>query len=493
MPSQSSDDVAIALRNSVKLGLSLVATWGVALFVRFYLPRYLGPERFGLFSFAETFAATYFILLNLGVETLLQKEVPVHPEYTNRIAGAVYTIRIGMGLVLLAALSMTLRVSGRDDEAQWLVAAFGVGQIAYHYGQMVGTALQSNAKVGGLAAINVISKVCWGLWIVSCIVLKAPLVFLASAFAVSETVRALVLHQIAKRQIGYVFKVDMPAALAALKMSVPFYVNSVVITLCSKLDVTLLAFQTDDDRMVGWYSAASNLAGLALLLTPIVQSVLMPLMNRAIARSHEEFWSIIRRSIEAILAVTVPITLFIALGADLWVRIAFGEAYAPSAMSLRMLAPLFVFTYTAILLSMSLISLNRGWLLTTISIIGLCVNPLLALTLTPLCARWFGEGGAGIGAASGVVGMELTVTTILLVKLGSNAFDQHSMRFVAKQLLAVVLTVAIHLVLSSIGALRLFVDAVVYVGMVFALGAVKVSDVEQVVRLILNRKKPVVG
>lgn len=488
-PDRASDDVALALRNSVKLGLSLLATWGVALFVRFYLPRYLGPDRFGLYNFSEQFAATYFILLNLGVETLLQKEVPNRPDYANRIAGTVYVLRVAMGVVLLFALSGTLKWSGRSNEAQWLVAAFGIGQIAYHYGQMVGTALQANAKVDGLATINVVAKVCWGLWIVGGIVGAAPLVVLASAFALSETIRALVLHRIAKRDIGFVFQIDIPETRSALKVAVPFYINSVVITLCSKLDVTLLSFQTNDDTLVGWYSAASNLASLALLLTPIVQSVLMPLMNRAIARSHEEFWGIVRRSLEAILAVTVPVTLFIGLGADVWIWLVFGVAYEPAAMSLRTLAPLFVFTYTAILLSMSLISLNRGWLLTSISIIGLCVNPLLALTLTPLGAKYFGTGGAGVGAAAGVVGMELTVTSLLLFKLGRSLVDRHLLRFVGKLTLCVAAALATHWMLASLGAWRLLADAAVYLCLLFGTKAVQLSDIERVLRMILNRKK----
>ena len=41
-------EVGMAVRNAFTLGLSLTATWGIALVVRLYVPRLLGPERFGV-------------------------------------------------------------------------------------------------------------------------------------------------------------------------------------------------------------------------------------------------------------------------------------------------------------------------------------------------------------------------------------------------------------------------------------------------------------
>ena len=55
------------------------------------------------------------------------------------------------------------------------------------------------------------------------------------------------------------------------------------------------------DSEVGWYGAASSLAGLSLLLAPLIGWVLMPLLARARARSREELDELVRRSIEATL------------------------------------------------------------------------------------------------------------------------------------------------------------------------------------------------
>src|SRR4051812_28300270 len=50
------NELAIALRNGLRLGSSLLLTWAVALIVKLQLPAQLGPIRQGHFAFAESFA-----------------------------------------------------------------------------------------------------------------------------------------------------------------------------------------------------------------------------------------------------------------------------------------------------------------------------------------------------------------------------------------------------------------------------------------------------
>ena len=74
-------DVATAMRNTLKLGLSLMATWAVALGVRFILPRFLGPERFGQYAWAESTAALAFIFAGLGLVWATRPETVKAPVF----------------------------------------------------------------------------------------------------------------------------------------------------------------------------------------------------------------------------------------------------------------------------------------------------------------------------------------------------------------------------------------------------------------------------
>ncbi len=488
--SQTRSDVGTALRNGVKLGGSLLATWTVALLLRFLLPRFLGPEQFGTFNFADNLAATYFALLGLGVDTYVQKEMPVRPQHASDFFGSLFALRLVLSGVLLGALALTLVLTHRSAEVQTLVLIFGCGQMFVMSNVTLAAMLQSGTAVGGLAAMNVAGKLLWGGAVLAGLFLHAPLAVLAGAVLVSEFLKAAVLFKLVRDQYELKLRFDARALKEVLVVAFPFYLNTIVITLCSKLDVTLLEFLTGDAKQVGWYSASANVASLAMLMSPLLNWVVMPLMSRAAARSDEELWWVVRHAIAGIYIVTLPIMLMCVLGADVWIRVLFGAAFAPAAMSLRAQAPLFMLTYLAMLLSMTLIIQQKAWKLTLVSLVGVVVNPLLITTLVPAMSRWLGPGGGGVGAALGVVGMESVVTSLLLYQLGRHAIDRYIVVTVGKSLVVCGIVTGLHIALRWLGPLRLAADVVVYVGLMFALGILKLSEVKGVLQTARNKGVP---
>lgn len=101
-----SRDTHTALRNAVKLAMSLVATWGVGLVVRFWLPRQLGPELFGQYSFADGLAATLLGCAGLGIDTYIQKEIPVRPGHASDFYGGTVLLRVLLATLLVGALML---------------------------------------------------------------------------------------------------------------------------------------------------------------------------------------------------------------------------------------------------------------------------------------------------------------------------------------------------------------------------------------------------
>ena len=107
------DDVLVAIKSALALGASLLFTWSVGIFVRLFLPRYLGPERFGTFNFADSFCMTFFIFLGLGVDTYIQKEIPVRPEHASDFFGGLIVLRLGLSALLFAAMMVVMTLTHR--------------------------------------------------------------------------------------------------------------------------------------------------------------------------------------------------------------------------------------------------------------------------------------------------------------------------------------------------------------------------------------------
>ena len=481
-------DASVAVKNAFTLGASLVATWAVALVVRFFLPRHLGPEAFGVYNFADAFSATFFVVLALGLETYIRKVIPVRPDHASDFFGGVLVVRLLLAALVLVAMAIVMTVAGRPASVQRVVFVFGAAQLLVTLNNNLAALLHASRAVSGLAFVNVASKVFWGGGVALAIAAETGLVGLALAFLASETLRAVALAWLSYRHVALRLRVDLRAVKAVLLASLPFYVIQVANTVYGKVDVSMLSVLASDIE-IGWYGTSSNLAGLAFLLSPLVTWVLMPLLSRAGARSEEEMFGLVRRSIEAILLAILPISLLMGVGADVWIPLVFGRAFEPAVLSLRVLAPIFVFTYLAMISATVLMLRERAWTVAGIQLMGLVLNPTLNMLLVPWAARRLGLGGAGAGAAAALLITEASVACCLTFTVGRRAFDRAGVRAIGKALLCCAAVVIADAALHPLGPARLAIDMLLYAALVFGTGAVKPRDVALLARLVLERRR----
>src|SRR5207248_45772 len=171
--SASWSDLHVALWNALKLGASLIGTWTVALAVRFALPRQLGPDQYGVYNFAEAFAASFFVLTTLGIETYVQKEIPLRREHASDFVGGVVALRVALGTLLLAAMAIILHFDGRAVEIRYAVYLFAVGQIFFVANATLSALLHASGTVDGLSIVNIAAKLLWGTGMVAAIVTRS--------------------------------------------------------------------------------------------------------------------------------------------------------------------------------------------------------------------------------------------------------------------------------------------------------------------------------
>lgn len=490
-PGQLSDEARLAVRNASKLGLSLVATWVVAMLVRLYLPRHLGPEAFGLYNFAESFTLTCFAFLTLGVDGYSLREIPARPGHATDYFGGLVVIRSILGGLLVGGVWLLLARTGPAGSPP-LVVTFGAGYLLYSIANSLAAFLQANATVDRLALSNVIAKVLWGGLMASALVAGASLSVLAGVLAVSEGARVLILYRESQRRLDLRFRIDWRATVRVIWEAVPYFATAVALYL-NRLEVAVLGFMAGNEE-VGWYGAAGNFSMLVCLLLPLMSSVLLPTLRRVHARSEEDLWRVIHRVTEGIFVTCVPLALFVGLGADIWVRVAFGEEFASAAPSLRVLAIQVLLTYMASLTSLALIVIGRRWTVTMSSVLGLVANPLVGVTAILIFSRLLGPGGAGAGAAMGAIGAEAVVLGIQGTVLGARMFGARTRALLFRCALLSAGVVILHLLLAPLGPLRLLVGAVAYLAVGVPLGVLPVREVAGLAReLTSSRREPAAG
>jgi O-antigen/teichoic acid export membrane protein len=180
----------------------------------------------------------------------------------------------------------------------------------------------------------------------------------------------------------------------------------------------------------------------------------------------------------------------VGLGADLWIRVIFGSAFAPAGLPLRLLAAMFVLTYVAIVSATCLNVIGRGWFVTAISTAGLVVNPFLNVALVRFARGHLGvPGAAGSGAALSMLVAELFIAATMTTVLGGMAFDRRSVSAIGRMVFAAAAAVALDFVARPLGWARLALDMALYLALVFALRAVHWREVVDFTRAALRHRE----
>jgi O-antigen/teichoic acid export membrane protein len=481
-------EVALALANGVKLGASLMSTLVVAFAVRFWLPRFLGPEDFGRLHWAEAFAAAAFVFVNLGVDMYIRREVSIRPAHAGDFYGGVVVLRLFASVALLGAMFLMMRSMGKDHIEMRLAYLFAIGQLAVVFTNTQGTLLNAVGHVNELAILNVLAKIFWGAAIFAGLTAGFGLEVVAVAFAISESGKAILYHRILKRRMHIDFRVDLRAAWTVIVVSLPYFLNLLCHSVYERVGVNLISVMSTDAE-VGWYGAAANLASMAFLFMPIVSLVLMPMGMRLGEQSAELMNESMRGALRIVVVVCALGSSLLYVHAHDIVALLFGEAFGPSARTLQVLSPMLPITYVAVVASLQVNMQGRIWTLVKVSVAGLLVNPVTNLLLiAPLSLR-LGPGGAGVAAAIAALATELTVAGLMLWALGRAALDGRTLAVFAKTVGLCAVVVALHAVLPNPGLWWVPVEVAVYVGLGVVVGAFPLARMAALVKDALARRR----
>ena len=476
-----------ALRNGVKLAFSMASTLAVAFAVRFWLPRVLGPELFGQTHFSDTFAAGWLAFTQLGADTYISREVAIRKEHASEFFGSLLIARAIASLLVFAGIAIMLHAMGKDALEWQMVFIFAAANVLFVLNTSLGTLLQAVGKVNELAVSNVVTKVLWGVSVIGGVALGGGIRMVALGFLLSEGVRSVSLARAARRHVDLRIRLHLDGFQAILITCVPYFLHSVAHKVYASVNVTMISWLVNDQE-VGFYGAAINVALIALLVMPVLQSVVVPMGARIGKASVEALNETMRATVRIALIFSVPMALLLALNSGTVVHILYKDGYAPAAHSLRVLGLLIPLTATLTIGAMHLIQLGRIWTLSKVSITAMVINPAVSIFLIPYGAKHWGLGGAGLAASICTVLSETAVAVMIVSSLGRAAVDRASVKLVATLAGVGLVVVGVHFALPPLGFGKIVIEGVVWSLLAMPLGALPLVPIAKKVAARVSRR-----
>jgi PST family polysaccharide transporter len=332
-------DTAVVGRNSGWMlgdrGLRL----SIGLVVNAWLVRYLGAEQLGLLSFAQSIIVITAVVSQLGLETILVRDLVHQPESDLEILGTALRMRLAgwiATLILATATAVWLRPG--DTKTLWLTWACSLTALAQTL-DIVETWFQSRTRVAPVAIARLSAFLVGAVVKVIAILAHAPLETIALILSGEALLSSagLVVAYVREGGTPRQWRAARVRAAGLMRDAWPLMLNSVAIVISVRVDQMILTTLKGAAEN-GIYAAAQRLTEIIFYIPTAVSAAANPILLRSHQRDPVEYARRLQRVFSALAGAGIVIAIGVSLGAPLIVRILFGPAFQASARVLEIQA-----------------------------------------------------------------------------------------------------------------------------------------------------------
>ncbi|QSA99636.1 flippase [Methylomonas sp. EFPC1] len=396
-------ELQLIVANTSWLFIDKIIRMGVGLFVGVWVARYLGPEQFGLWSYAIAFTSLFSAFASFGIDSIVVRELVKNPERQNELLGTAFVLKlIGGTLTLLIAIVAILLLRNGDTLTLWMVGISAAGFIFQSFNVIE---FYFQARVRSKYTVLAASSAFIFVTVVKVILILSfsPLILFAWVGLIEVGLTSLFLIVSYKKDHNNIcsWSCNKSTAISLMKNGWPLVFSSLAIMIQARVDQVMLGDMIGNAE-VGQYSAAMRLIEVFSFLPTIIVSTLSPYITKAKLISetlyHERLLEIYRLMFILFLVVAIPIYF---LGGE-FVLFVFGDEYKRAGGLLSLFAIRLFFANFGVAKSLFTVneSLFKYALIT--AVIGAIVNILGNYLLIP----YYGAEGAII---STIISFSITI------------------------------------------------------------------------------------
>jgi len=333
-------------QNTVWLFGDKVLRLGVGLFVSVWVARYLGPEDFGLFSYALAFVSLFGAISTLGLPGIVVRDIVNDPKSGLETLGSGFALQVAGGILAFCLLFVLIPIfRPHDRSAVSVVAIIGL-TLLFKEGESIKCWFESQVQSKYAVWAENVAFAAGSAIKIGLILAGASLLAFAWVTFLEGLLTAIFLFAMYEWIGGRVrtWQFSIARAVTLLKDSWPLILSGLAIMVYMRIDQIMLG-QMLNDKAVGIYSAAVRISEAWYFIPVAIVSSVFPALLDAKKMSEalylERFQKLYDILVMIALAVAIPVTLL----SDQIMGVLFGAQYieAGTILSVHIWTALFVF------------------------------------------------------------------------------------------------------------------------------------------------------
>jgi O-antigen/teichoic acid export membrane protein len=317
----------------------------VALFVGVYVARYLGPEKFGLLSYAGSFVGLFTALATLGLDSIMVRELVKNPERSDELLGTSFWLKAGGAILMWIGIAATIPFTHNDTQTNIMIIIIAFAVIFQAF-NVIDLNYQAGVKSKYVVYAQLVQLVVSSITKLIFVCISAPLVWFACVFLLDAVVLATGLTAIYLQTTDkfWYWKWRWQTAKELLRDSWPMILSGMVISIYMKIDQVMIKEMLDAEQ-VGLYAVAVRLSEAWYFIPVAITSSVFPAIINAKKQSEEFYYRRLQKLYDLMVWLAVAIALPTTFLAPWVIRVLYGEAFLPAAgvLSIHIWAGVFVF------------------------------------------------------------------------------------------------------------------------------------------------------
>jgi len=386
------DGLKVYGANASWLFVEKIFRMAIGFTVGIYVARQLGPTQYGLLNYAISFAAIFSILANLGLDSIVVRELVKYPDKRDKLLGSTFVMKLAGFFVMLAGIGIGLYFSSNDQSTNLIVLVIAAGYL-FQIFQTIEFYFQAQVLSKYVAISQIIA---WSL--VSCgraffAWQGYPLIYFAGLEAINMCLMAFgyLFFYITKISHPFHWRFDFSIAKDLLKNSWPLFLSSGTVMIYMRIDQVMIKSMLGDTQ-VGYYAVAVRLSELWYFVPTIICTSFFPAIIRSREVSLQHYEGRLQKLYSLLATFSIALSVSVFIISPFLIRLLYGASYSPASGVLNI--------YIWTILTISLCSVLGQWVVIEnlqllsmyVSIIGVPFN----IILNYIFIKLYGLNGAAL-------------------------------------------------------------------------------------------------
>ncbi len=347
------------------------------------ITRMLTPDGFGVFSFAQAFVMMFMVLNNLGLNTLLVRDIAQNRSKAAEITHTALSVVLVLSLLVPFLVNGLAWLLGWSVDTRLLIFWFSIYLFFDGWSRSLIAIIRAFEKMSYEAVIYIFER--FGLLLVTVTLwyLQGSLVQLVAAYAGVMSVKAVVtLLVVHHRFVPLRWQWHKAQALAMLRAAYPFCLVSVFGEISMRIDTLMLEHFHATDT-VGIYNVARRLLESLSFIPENIVFALFPAMSLLYVQSSEGFRNTFGQALRYMLIIALPVAIGLNLFSETIVGLLFEPEYLRAAVALQWLAAVLGLLFVKHLFATTLNAIGKQHLFLVISGFTMVANIAMNWWLIP--------------------------------------------------------------------------------------------------------------